>query len=146
MPITNNFFLIHNHLYFLHSYHLSKLNHYKPAIIKIKWNLSPYSFQKPYQTPAVNPPTTCVNFTSSQHSGKTHPQPIQCTSTSIVYCRYLVHLDEKTMKTPYRHTLAVPSKALALMIANEFNRQDKLLKTIEMPMLSLSRTAVDADV
>jgi ATP synthase F1 complex assembly factor 2 len=50
------------------------------------------------------------------------------------------------MKTPYRHTLAVPSKALALMIANEFNRQDKLLKTIEMPLLSLSRTAVDADV
>ena len=60
--------------------------------------------------------------------------------------RYLVHLDDKVMKTPYRHTLAVPSKALALMISNEFNRQDKIMKTIEMPMLALSRTAVDADI
>jgi chaperone required for assembly of F1-ATPase len=34
------------------------------------------------------------------------------------------------MKTPYRNTLAVPSKAIALMITNEFNRQHKLLKTI----------------
>jgi chaperone required for assembly of F1-ATPase len=50
------------------------------------------------------------------------------------------------MKTPYRHTLAVPSKALALMISNEFNRQDKIMKTIEMPILALSRTAVDADI
>ena len=50
------------------------------------------------------------------------------------------------MKTPYRNTLAVPSKALALMITNEFSRQDKLLKTIEMPLLALSRTAVDADI
>ena len=50
------------------------------------------------------------------------------------------------MKTPYRNTLAVPSKALALMVSNEFNRQGKLLKTIEMPILSMSRTAVDADI
>ncbi len=50
------------------------------------------------------------------------------------------------MKTPYRNTLAVPSKAIAMMISNEFNRQDKLLKTIEMPILALSRTAVDADI
>lgn len=50
------------------------------------------------------------------------------------------------MKTPYRHLLAVPSPILALIITSEFNRQDKHLKTGEMPMLALSRTAVDADL
>jgi chaperone required for assembly of F1-ATPase len=50
------------------------------------------------------------------------------------------------MKTPYRHLLAVPSPILALLITSEFNRQDKFLKTGEMPMLALCRTAVDADL
>ena len=32
------------------------------------------------------------------------------------------------------------------MVASEFNRQEKYLKNGEMPMLSLCRTAVDADI
>lgn len=50
------------------------------------------------------------------------------------------------MRTPHRHILAVPSPILALLITSEFNRQDKYLKTGEMPMLALCRTAVDADM
>lgn len=50
------------------------------------------------------------------------------------------------MKTPYRHQLAVPSPFLGLLITSEFNRQEKHLKTGEMPILSLCRTAVDADI
>ena len=50
------------------------------------------------------------------------------------------------MRTPYRHLLAVPSKTLALLVTSEFNRQDKYMKTGEMPLLSLCRTAVDADI
>ena len=40
----------------------------------------------------------------------------------------------------------MPSAALAFMLASEFNRQEKYLKTGEMPLVGLSRTAVDADV
>jgi ATP synthase F1 complex assembly factor 2 len=55
-------------------------------------------------------------------------------------------LDGKTITTPYRNTLAVPTAALGFMVAAEFNRQQKYLKTGEMPMLALCRTAVDADI
>lgn len=50
------------------------------------------------------------------------------------------------MKTPYRHLLAVPTQTLAFLVTSEFNRQEKHLKNGEMPMLSLCRTAVDADI
>ena len=32
--------------------------------------------------------------------------------------RYLIKLDDKTMKTPYRHTLAVPTPILALLVTS----------------------------
>lgn len=59
---------------------------------------------------------------------------------------YVITLDGKTIKTPYRNVLAVPTAALAFLVASEFNRQHKHLKTGEMPMLALCRTAVDADI
>jgi ATP synthase mitochondrial F1 complex assembly factor 2 len=59
---------------------------------------------------------------------------------------YIITLDGRTIKTPYRNVLAVPTPALAFLVANEFNRQIKHLKTGEMPMLALCRTAVDADI
>ena len=43
--------------------------------------------------------------------------------------RYVIKLDAQTMKTPYRHLLAVPNPTLAFLITSEFNRQDKYLKT-----------------
>jgi chaperone required for assembly of F1-ATPase len=55
-------------------------------------------------------------------------------------------LDGKTIKTPYMNPLALPSEQLGFLVANEFNRQHKHLKTGEMPLLALSRTAVDADI
>lgn len=67
-------------------------------------------------------------------------------SNTLIRISYLITLDGKTIKTPYRNTLAVPSPALAYLVTNEFNRQHKYLKTGEMPMLALCRTAVDADI
>ena len=60
--------------------------------------------------------------------------------------KYLLLLDGKTIKTPYQNPLAFPSSTLAFLVANEFNRQEKFLKTGEMPLLALCRTAVDADI
>ena len=60
--------------------------------------------------------------------------------------RHLLLLDDRSIKTPYQHPLAFPSKPLAFLVANEFNRQVKYLKTAEMPILALCRTAVDADI
>ncbi len=80
------------------------------------------------------------------HGGK---QPQKIASSASVpqrLVRHLLLLDGKTVKTPYRHPLAFPSHPLAFMVTNEFNRQHKYLKTGEMPMLALSRTAVDADI
>ena len=71
---------------------------------------------------------------------------IQCISIAIDYFSFLITLDGKTITTPYRNTLAVPTAALGFMVAAEFNRQQKYLKTGEMPMLALCRTAVDADI
>lgn len=65
---------------------------------------------------------------------------------SSLYLSHLLLLDGKTVKTPYRHQLAFPSYPIAFMVVNEFNRQQKYLKTGEMPLLALSRTAVDADI
>ena len=55
-------------------------------------------------------------------------------------------MDGKTIKTPYQNQLAFPSLRMAFLVANEFNRQEKYLKTGEMPLLAMSRTAVDADI
>mgnify|MGYP002366219570 FL=1 len=55
-------------------------------------------------------------------------------------------LDGKTVKTPNRHVLAVPTERLALLLVHEFERQEEYLKPALMPFLSLSRTAVDVDL
>jgi chaperone required for assembly of F1-ATPase len=60
--------------------------------------------------------------------------------------KHLLLLDGRTIKTPYQNQLALPSQKLGFLIANEFNRQHKFIKSGEMPLLALSRTAVDADI
>jgi hypothetical protein len=41
------------------------------------------------------------------------------------------------MKTPYRHTLPVPSPVLTLLIINEFNRQDKYRRQGDVHLVAL---------
>jgi ATP synthase F1 complex assembly factor 2 len=59
---------------------------------------------------------------------------------------YKITLDGKTIKTPSMNLLAVPTKQLAFLISNEFNMQVNFLKPNTMPLLSLSRAAVDMDL
>lgn len=72
-------------------------------------------------------------------------QRMGCTSGCFLLS-YLITLDDRTVKTSYRNLLAVPSRILALLVTAEFNRQLKHIKSGEMPMLALCRTAVDADI
>ena len=100
--------------------------------------------------------TTLLTKSLSTSHGITQPQNMKRFYKESTYTpnpnpshplhKYLIKLDDKTMKTPYRHLLAVPSPVLALLVTSQFNRQDQYLKTGEMPMLSLCRTAVDADI
>lgn len=60
--------------------------------------------------------------------------------------RFQIKLDGKTIKTPNRHILAVPTERLALLVVHEFERQEEYLKPALMPFLSLCRTAVDVDL
>lgn len=60
--------------------------------------------------------------------------------------KYVIQLDGKSIKTPNRHTLAVPTERLALMLVFEFEKQEEYLKPALMPFLALCRTAVDIDM
>ena len=60
--------------------------------------------------------------------------------------KYAIKLDGKTIRTPNRHALAVPTERLALMLVHEFERQGEYLQPALMPFLSLCRTAVDVDL
>lgn len=54
-------------------------------------------------------------------------------------------MDGKTLKTPARNDLLLPSKALALCIAAEWDAQgsSKGIQPVTMPMMSLASTAID---
>ncbi len=54
-----------------------------------------------------------------------------------------VLLDGKSVRTPARHLLAVPSRALAEQLAAEFAAQETHINPMTMPMLRLVNTALD---
>ncbi|KAL4536618.1 hypothetical protein Ndes2437B_g06030 [Nannochloris sp. 'desiccata'] len=56
---------------------------------------------------------------------------------------YQIMLDNRVLKTPARHPLIVPTKALALAIAAEWEWQIKRIDASTMPLMSLAATAID---
>jgi chaperone required for assembly of F1-ATPase len=56
---------------------------------------------------------------------------------------WTVALDGKKLKTPDGHQYFVPSKALAEIVALEFNAQEDYLRTSSMPMFGISKAAID---
>lgn len=56
---------------------------------------------------------------------------------------YQVLLDHRMLRTPARHPLVVPSRALALAIAAEWEWQLKRIQPFTMPLMSLAATAID---
>lgn len=56
---------------------------------------------------------------------------------------FVVQLDGKTVRTPARSVLKLPTLALAELIADEWNRQEKLIDPAAMPATRLANTALD---
>ena len=57
---------------------------------------------------------------------------------------YCVRLDERPLRTPLGHTLAVPSETLAYAIAAEWNCQVvDSIRPVQMPLMTLVSTAID---
>ena len=54
-----------------------------------------------------------------------------------------VRLDERALLTPLKNALALPTRALAEAIAQEWQRQDERIDPHDMPMTRLSNTACD---
>eukprot|EP00041_Stephanoeca_diplocostata_P007622 m.109967 g.109967 ORF g.109967 m.109967 type:complete len:322 (+) comp16965_c0_seq1:104-1069(+) len=54
-----------------------------------------------------------------------------------------VCLDGRTLKTPLKHPMTVPSKPLAYMIAHEWDVQDRHIERERMHLSSLCNTAID---
>ncbi|CAD8194222.1 unnamed protein product [Paramecium pentaurelia] len=67
------------------------------------------------------------------------------TNPTNPYHQWLVKLDGKTVKTPYKNTLAVPSPQLASFIAHEFNMQTDNIRPTTMPLLNLAKNAIDIE-
>jgi chaperone required for assembly of F1-ATPase len=56
---------------------------------------------------------------------------------------FRVLLDGRPVKTPARHTLILPTQALALAIADEWRTQGEEIVPTSMPMLRMANTALD---
>ena len=54
-----------------------------------------------------------------------------------------VALDGRRIRTPARGVLAVPSRALAMAIAGEWDMQKESVEPSSMPMMTLASTAID---
>lgn len=57
---------------------------------------------------------------------------------------FAVTLDGKTVKTPARNDLLLPSKALAQIVADEFNFQENYIDPAKMPITRLANTVIDS--
>ena len=57
---------------------------------------------------------------------------------------FAILLDGKPIKTPQRRALAAPVKALADLIAREWDAQDKVIDPAAMPLTRLANAAIDA--
>ena len=56
---------------------------------------------------------------------------------------FVVTLDGRQLRSPARNALILPTKALALAVAAEWDAQTDLIEPIAMPLMSLAATAVD---
>ena len=54
-----------------------------------------------------------------------------------------VTLDERALRTPLGHPLTVPSSALAMAIATEWDAQDPTISPAQMPLTTMVCTAID---
>ena len=52
-------------------------------------------------------------------------------------------LDSKPLKTPARHPLVLPTRALAEAIAAEWRAQEQEIRPLSMPLMRLAATAID---
>ena len=56
---------------------------------------------------------------------------------------YQVLLDHRLLKTPAKRPLTLPSRALALAVAAEWEQQARRIQPFTMPLMSLAATAID---
>lgn len=49
---------------------------------------------------------------------------------------WVIKLDKHTIRTPQDNRMIIPTERLALAIAAEWDAQEKLIKPIEMPLVS----------
>jgi chaperone required for assembly of F1-ATPase len=59
---------------------------------------------------------------------------------------FAIRLDGRAMRTPARHVLAVPTRALADAIATEWNAQAELIDPMSMPLTRLVNSIIDGIV
>lgn len=57
--------------------------------------------------------------------------------------RFAVELDGRTVKTPARQDLSLPTRAAAQLIADEFSAQEKEIDPARMPATRIANTAID---
>ncbi|MBI4366006.1 MAG: ATPase, partial [Deltaproteobacteria bacterium] len=57
---------------------------------------------------------------------------------------FQIALDGKPVKTPARRPLAAPARALAELIAQEWNAQKQVIDSARMPLTRLANVAIDA--
>jgi chaperone required for assembly of F1-ATPase len=57
--------------------------------------------------------------------------------------RFAVLLDGRTVRTPGRAELALPTRAAADLVAAEFDRQVEIIDPTDMPVLRLANSAID---
>jgi chaperone required for assembly of F1-ATPase len=65
-------------------------------------------------------------------------------SVSKTDAGFAIELDGRTVKTPARKPLAMPTEALALLVAAEWERQVEVINPTMMPVTRLVNTALDA--
>lgn len=59
---------------------------------------------------------------------------------------YAVQLDGKPVRTPGKALLALPTRAAAQLVADEFAAQEETINPVSMPVLRLANTAIDGVV
>ncbi len=75
--------------------------------------------------------------------GKTLKRVYEQAGTAEVAGGFEVRLDGRTVRTPGRAALVVPSAALAEAVAAEWRAQEETVRPDTMPMMSLACTAID---
>ena len=76
-------------------------------------------------------------------SGKTLKRVYEQAGTAEVTEGFEVRLDGRTVRTPGRAALVLPSAALAEAIAAEWQAQEDVVRPDTMPLMSLACTAID---